>query len=92
MFWYALQIVIIVYVVQLYTNELAPNANWGHICLFAIGIAYGVTWLCVKALDLLLRLKRRVSRQHPEQLLSVALRSRPRKKPLVAKVSLHRLT
>jgi hypothetical protein len=52
--WYILQLAIIVWVTNVYLTQLSPHALLGHIVLFAILVAYSVTWLLGRILDLFL--------------------------------------
>lgn len=60
--WYVLQTVIIVYLCYLYKSELTPEYSMGHIFLFATLVAYAVTCILAKIIDLLLFLARSVQR------------------------------
>lgn len=51
LFWYALQIVVFVTVFHLYTTEIAPTANLGHIAFFAALCSYIATVVLSKTLD-----------------------------------------
>jgi hypothetical protein len=53
MFWYVLQLIIIVSVTYAYATQIAPHALLGHIVLFAFLLAYAVTWVLSKLVDLL---------------------------------------
>ena len=43
--WYLLQLAIMIYVIYLYTEVIPNPASGGQIILFALLLAYCVTWL-----------------------------------------------
>jgi hypothetical protein len=66
MLWYFLQIVVIVWLVHLYTTQLAPHQPLGDIVIFASLVAYALTFIISFTMDCLLALlwliKRSLSR------------------------------
>jgi len=48
-----LQTAIIVGLCYVYKTDLAPEYSMGHIFLFSVLVAYGVTWLLSKAFNLI---------------------------------------
>lgn len=52
MFWYLIQISVMIYVIVLYRSEIAPNAFPLHIAMFALLVSYAVTWILSKVIDL----------------------------------------
>jgi hypothetical protein len=50
--WHILQIAIIVWLTYIYKTDQSPHTSMGHIFLFAVLVAYGVTWLLSKLIDL----------------------------------------
>jgi hypothetical protein len=51
--WHILQAAIIVWLCIAYKGDLAPDRSMAHIFLFSVLVAYGVTWLLSKMIDLL---------------------------------------
>jgi hypothetical protein len=51
--WHILQTAIIVWLCIAYKGYLAPDRSMGHIFLFSVLVAYAVTWLLSKIIDLL---------------------------------------
>jgi hypothetical protein len=50
--WNVLQVAIIVWLCIAYKGYLAPDASMGHIFLFSVLVAWLVTWLIARAIDL----------------------------------------
>ena len=50
--WYLLQLGIVIYLCILFKSEIAPDHSMGHIFLFSTMVAYAVTWLFSRAIDL----------------------------------------
>jgi len=51
--WHVLQAAIIVGLCYVYKTDIAPDRSIGHIFLFSVLVAYAVTWLLSKIIDLL---------------------------------------
>jgi hypothetical protein len=51
--WHILQTAIIVWLCWLFKSEITPDRSMGHIFLFSVLVAYAVTWLLSKMIDLL---------------------------------------
>lgn len=51
MLWFALQITIIVWLVHLYTTQLAPHQPLGDIVIFAVLVAYLITKIICCLID-----------------------------------------
>ena len=49
--WKLFQLGIIIWLCIAYKVYLAPDRSMGHIMLFAILVAYGLTWLISKVVD-----------------------------------------
>lgn len=56
MFWYLLQIIVILWITYIYKTSLAPHETLGHILLFAIMVAYLITFILTRSFNLLLTL------------------------------------
>jgi hypothetical protein len=51
--WHILQTAIIVWLCYMFKAEITPDRSMGHIFLFSVLVAYAVTWLLSKFIDLL---------------------------------------
>jgi hypothetical protein len=51
--WHILQTAIIVGLCIICKSEITPDRSMGHIFLFSVLVAYAVTWLLSKIIDLL---------------------------------------
>ena len=56
--WYAFQIAVIAGLIYLHVTKLSPDVSPWQIVLFAVLVAYALTWLLTKSFDLLRRIWR----------------------------------
>ena len=59
MLWYVLQIAIVLSIAHFYIDVVKTNDTTLHVYFFAYLIAYGITWVLSKSIDLIRSLRRR---------------------------------